>query len=169
MTGGGYNAEFGFSNGSDETANFQKTVVEQSRKNVLMMPSKKIGFNSFIKVCDANKFDTLITDWDTVEDELAKIEELGVKVVIAEQEEDNNTIIKEETDEDSIFKAALEIALEIGNISTSMLQRKLSIGYTSASRIIDKMVEMNIIVMNENSKRSGRVVITKQDFIEMYE
>lgn len=86
MTGGGYDAEFGFSNGSDETANFQRIIIQNSRKNVLMMPSKKLGFKVFIKVCGADKFDTLVTDWDAVEDELAKIEELGVKVIVAEQD-----------------------------------------------------------------------------------
>lgn len=91
MTGGGYDAEFGFSNGSHETANFQSIVIKNSRKNVLMMPSKKIGIKSFIKVCDADKFDILVTDWDAVEDELTKIEELGVKVIVAEREgEDEN-------------------------------------------------------------------------------
>jgi DeoR/GlpR family transcriptional regulator of sugar metabolism len=84
MTGGGYEAKFGFSNGTDETANFQRTVIEQSRKNILMMPNQKIGFTAFIKVCEADKFDILVTDQDAVEDELAKIEELGVKIMIAE-------------------------------------------------------------------------------------
>ena len=52
----------------------------------LAMPNQKIGFKAFIKVCDANKFDTLITDWDAVEDELNKIEESGVKVIVVEKE-----------------------------------------------------------------------------------
>ena len=87
MTGGGYDAGFGFSNGTAETAAFQSAVIENSRKKVLLMPNQKVGFHAFIKVCDADRFDTLITDWDTVEDELIKIEELGVQVVVAEKEE----------------------------------------------------------------------------------
>jgi len=86
MTGAGCDAIFGFSNGTDETATFQRAVIENSRKKVLMLPSAKIGFRAFIKVCDAGKFDTLITDWDAVEDELAKIEELGVEVIVADKE-----------------------------------------------------------------------------------
>lgn len=86
MTGGGYDAVFGLSNATDETAAFQRTVIDNSRKRILMMPNQKIGFKAFIKVCDANKFDTLITDWDAVEDELSKIEDTGVKVIIAEKE-----------------------------------------------------------------------------------
>ena len=85
MTGGGYDSAFGFSNGTDETATFQRAVIENSRNRILMMPNQKIGFKAFIKVCDANKFDTLITDWDAVEEELNKIEETGVKVIVADK------------------------------------------------------------------------------------
>ena len=86
MTGGGYDSVFGFSNETDETATFQRTIIENSRKKILMMPNTKIGFKSFLKVCDTDKFDTLITDWDAVEDELAKIEQLGVEVIVVEKE-----------------------------------------------------------------------------------
>lgn len=85
MTGGGYDASFGFSNSTDETAAFQRAIIENTRKKILMMPNQKIGFKAFIKVCDTNKFDTLITDWDAVEDELNKIEDAGVQVTIAEK------------------------------------------------------------------------------------
>jgi DeoR/GlpR family transcriptional regulator of sugar metabolism len=86
MTGAGYDSDFGFSNGTDETATFQRAVINNSRKKILLMPNPKIGFKAFIKVCDTNKFDTLITDWDSVEDELNKIEESGVKIIVAEKE-----------------------------------------------------------------------------------
>jgi len=86
MTGAGCDASFGFSNGTDETATFQRAVIENSRRKVLMLPSAKIGFRAFIKVCDTEKFDMLLTDWDAVEDELAKIGELGVEVVVVEND-----------------------------------------------------------------------------------
>lgn len=85
ITGAGIEADFGFSNGTDETATFQRTVIQNSRKKILMLPNHKVGIKAFIKVCDTNSFDTLITDWDTVEDELIKIEEKGVEVVIVEE------------------------------------------------------------------------------------
>lgn len=86
MTGAGIDAEFGMSNGTDETATFQRTVIENSRKRVLLMANQKVGFKAFIKVCDAGKFDVLVTDWDAVEDALNRIEEAGVKVVVVEKE-----------------------------------------------------------------------------------
>lgn len=86
MTGAGIEESFGFSNGTAETAVFQKTVIENSRKNILLLPNHKIGFKAFIKVCDTNKFDILITDWEAVEDELNRIEETGVKVIVVDKE-----------------------------------------------------------------------------------
>lgn len=84
LTGAGVTAEFGLSNGTDETATFQRAIIENSRQNILLMPCPKVGVNAFIKVADISRFDKLITDWEAVEDELAKIEEAGVAVIVAE-------------------------------------------------------------------------------------
>ena len=85
ITGGGLTADFGLSNGTDETAALQRQVMRNSRRKVLLMPSQKVGTDAFVKVCDAADFDTLISDWDCVEDELLKLEELGVAVTVVEQ------------------------------------------------------------------------------------
>lgn len=85
ITGAGLTAAYGLSNGTDETAAFQRTVIKNSRKRCLMMPSSKIGVDSFIKVCDVDTFDFVITDWDCVEDQIAAIEEKGVEVTVVEK------------------------------------------------------------------------------------
>lgn len=85
ITGSGLTAEFGLSNGTDETAAFQRTVVKNSRNRCLIIPSSKIGADSFVKVCGVEEFDFVITDWDCAEDQIAAIEEKGVKVTVAEE------------------------------------------------------------------------------------
>ena len=85
ITGGGLTADFGLSNGTDETANFQRTVIKNSRKKCLLLPSAKIGVDSFVKVCEVDAFDTIITDWDCVEDQITAIEEKGVEVIVVEE------------------------------------------------------------------------------------
>ncbi len=85
ITGGGLTAEFGLSNGTDETAAFQRTVIKNSRRKCLVIPGSKIGVDSFIKVCDVDAFDSIITDWDCVEDQIAAIEEKGVEITVAEE------------------------------------------------------------------------------------
>ena len=85
ITGAGLTAEFGLSNGTDETAAFQRTVIKNSRKRCLVLPSSKIGVDSFIKVCDTDAFDSIITDWDCAEDQIAAIEKKGVEVTVVEE------------------------------------------------------------------------------------
>ena len=49
------------------------------------MPGAKIGVNSFIKVCDIGVFDSIITDWNCLEEELAAIEETGAEITLVEE------------------------------------------------------------------------------------
>lgn len=85
ITGAGLTADFGLSNGTDETAAFQRAVIRNSRKKCLLIPSNKVGVNSFIKVCDAEAFDSVITDWDCVEDQIAALEDKGISVTVVEE------------------------------------------------------------------------------------
>ena len=70
----------------------------------------------------------------------------------------------DETDE--ALPQAIEIAVEAGSISTSMLQRKMRFGYARAGRIIDQMEQKGIIGPSEGSK-PRKVLITRQQWIEM--
>ena len=85
LTGSGFSADFGMSNTSHETAFYQRTVIERSKQKIALFPHSKIGFEAFAKVIDVNKFDILITDWEALEEELVKIQDLGVEIIITEQ------------------------------------------------------------------------------------
>ena len=87
ITAGGVDAEFGLSTSGGESAAFQRAVIENTRKNILLMPNQKIGFKGFIKICDLNKFDTLVTDWDVPDDELLKFKDLGMNIIIVKKTE----------------------------------------------------------------------------------
>ncbi|MBE6661866.1 MAG: DNA translocase FtsK [Ruminococcaceae bacterium] len=67
---------------------------------------------------------------------------------------------------DPKFRAAVEIAVESGKISTSLLQRKLEVGYGRAAKIIDQMEEMGYVSAPEGNK-PRRILISKEDFMQM--
>ena len=67
---------------------------------------------------------------------------------------------------DPKFRAAVEVAVESGKISTSLLQRKLEIGYGRAAKIIDQMEEMGYVSSPEGNK-PRKILITKEDFMQM--
>ena len=51
----------------------------------MLLPGAKIGVDSFVKVCEVDAFDTIITDWDCVEDQIAAMEDKGVEVIVVEE------------------------------------------------------------------------------------
>lgn len=54
--------------------------------------------------------------------------------------------------EDELMQQAIDMVLETGQASTSMLQRRFRIGYTRAARMIDMMEAMHIVGPNNGSK-----------------
>ncbi len=85
ITGSGLTADFGLSNGTDETAAYQRAVIKNSRHKCLIIPSTKIGVNSFVKVCDITNFDEVITDWECLSEHITAIREKGVKITVVEE------------------------------------------------------------------------------------
>src|SRR5690606_30801428 len=55
-------------------------------------------------------------------------------------------------DEDPLLEDAIRLVAEMGTASTSMLQRRLRLGYTRAGRLIDMLERRNVISGYEGSK-----------------
>lgn len=68
-------------------------------------------------------------------------------------------------DEDPMLKEAIKVVVENGMASTSLLQRKLKLGYARAARIIDEMEQRGIVGPYEGSK-PRKVLITPQQLME---
>ena len=58
----------------------------------------------------------------------------------------------ESEDADELLPQAIEIAAELGQISTAMIQRKMKVGYARAGRIIDQMETRGLISGPNGSK-----------------
>ena len=69
-------------------------------------------------------------------------------------------------DDDPMLNAAIETVVELGQASTSMLQRKLKLGYARAARLIDVMEERGVVGPYEGSK-PRQVLMTKEMLLEM--
>ncbi len=65
--------------------------------------------------------------------------------ILKEEDEINDLDIISENDKDSLFKDCLDIIKKEGKASTSLLQRKLQIGYNRAARIMDQLEEHGYI------------------------
>jgi S-DNA-T family DNA segregation ATPase FtsK/SpoIIIE len=69
-------------------------------------------------------------------------------------------------DEDPLLMDAIEVVVEMGQASVSMLQRRLKLGYSRAARLVDQMEERGIVGPFEGSKPRS-VTITREEWQEM--
>ena len=69
-------------------------------------------------------------------------------------------------DYDELLPAAIEVVVETGMASVSMLQRRLKLGYSRAARLVDQMEEKGVVGPFEGSK-PRQVLITKEQWQEM--
>ncbi len=67
---------------------------------------------------------------------------------------------------DPMLRSAIELALESGKISTSLIQRRLSLGYGRAAKLIDEMEKRGFVSAPEGQK-PRTVLITRQQYMEM--
>ncbi len=68
--------------------------------------------------------------------------------------------------DDEMTPKAIEVVIESGMASTTLLQRKLKLGYARAARIVDELSEKGIIGPFEGAK-PRKVLITKEQWLEM--
>lgn len=65
-------------------------------------------------------------------------------------------------DLDNLFVDAVDLVVDLGQASTSMLQRRFRIGYSRASRIVDQMEQQNLVGRFEGSKPREVLVTAEQ-------
>ena len=70
------------------------------------------------------------------------------------------------SDLDDLFVSAVEIMLESGQASVSMLQRRLKLGYARAARLVDQIESRGIVGPFEGAK-PRQLLITREQWEEM--
>lgn len=68
--------------------------------------------------------------------------------------------------EDPKFWEAVEVAVDANKVSTSLLQRRLELGYGRAAKIIDRMQEMGFVSPADGNK-PRKVLLAPQDLAEI--
>ena len=92
-----------------------------------------------------------------IEESVQEKEKGGAKGAAAEPSDDEG---------DELLPAAVDVVLETGQASVSMLQRRLKLGYSRAARLVDQMEERGIVGPFEGSK-PRQLLITREKWQEM--
>ncbi len=102
----------------------------------------------------------------TTEYDQSIMEDIENRVIAGNKDKASaNVSSDDDGEEDPMLKAAIEFVVESGQASTSMLQRKLKLGYARAARIMDTMADMGIIGPYNGAKPRD-VLITMEQLLE---
>ncbi len=69
--------------------------------------------------------------------------------------------------EDPLFMDALGIAFEYETMATSLLQRKLSVGYARAQKMIDMMEDRGYVSKFDPATKKRKIILTKEEYDEL--
>lgn len=86
--------------------------------------------------------------------------------IIEEINNEDPSVDNDTGDNDELLPRAIEMVVDAGQASVSLIQRKFKVGYARAARIIDQMEARGIVGGFEGSK-PRQVLITKQQWHEM--
>lgn len=85
ITAAAISPEFGLSIQNSINLNYLNTIMKQARQVIGLFPVEKVGFESVVSICPANRLDLLVTDWNVTEEQKHKFEEIGVTVKTVEE------------------------------------------------------------------------------------
>ena len=131
--------------------------VSYNRAGELIDDMERFGFIGHHNGAQPRK--VLITKQQWIEIE-QRIEEQYTKA--KEQRTEDHYEIQQN---DPMMKQAIQCVVEAGQASTSLLQRRLRLGYARAGRLIDEMEQMGIVGPHEGSK-PRQVLMTYQQWLE---
>lgn len=80
ITAAAISPDFGISIQNTINLDFLNTIIKQAKQVIGLFPVEKIGFESVVSICPADKLDLLVTDWKVTEEWKQKFEEMGVVV-----------------------------------------------------------------------------------------
>jgi DeoR family transcriptional regulator of aga operon len=81
----GIHFDFGLSTSNSLEAHLNQAMINVSEKIIVLADSTKMNVRGFGKICNLEKIDVLITDSGIDNETKAKLEEIGIHVVIAQE------------------------------------------------------------------------------------
>jgi S-DNA-T family DNA segregation ATPase FtsK/SpoIIIE len=133
---------------------WKKEMEAEKRRHQASEPEPEEAAEEYV----ANRKPELETPWETTVAEMAaeRLINTGAKGGNGSARGGGST--GDEDSEDDLIKRALDIIKTSGNASTSLLQRKLRIGYPRAARLMEELQEMGYVGAASRQAGKGREV-----------
>ncbi|BCX15427.1 MAG: hypothetical protein KatS3mg097_319 [Candidatus Parcubacteria bacterium] len=106
-----------------------------------------------------NEIKKITAFWASQVDKIPNFEKQTISI---DDLEKKTFTINDDLEEEALLKEAINIVIEANKASTSLLQRRLKIGYARAARLLDLMEEKGIVGPQEGSK-PRKILVNLQD------
>ena len=160
-----------------------RTIIDRAgaesligRGDMLYMPvgaSKPIRVQgAYVSEEDVEEIVTFIkkmnceTEVKYADDVMEQIEKEAAKCGMGNKKAAGGAAAEATGDDDPMLRDALQLAVNSGKISTSLIQRRLSLGYGRAAKLIDRMEQLGYVSAPDGQK-PREVLISKEQFMEM--
>jgi DeoR family transcriptional regulator of aga operon len=80
----GLDLDFGLTCGTGEEASITQKMMQSAQTSIVLVDSSKVGKRGFARICEVGDIDILITDKGMPMETRQRIENMGVKLIIAE-------------------------------------------------------------------------------------
>lgn len=132
------------------------SMKPQRVQGAFVSEKEVLNIVDFIKKQSEAEYSTEIME--NIEKEAEKCDQKGKKGLSSDDDMENGV--------DPMLRQAIELAIDSGKISTSLIQRRLSLGYGRAAKLIDEMESRGFVSPPEGQKPRN-VLITREQYMEM--
>ncbi len=120
---------------------------------------------AYLSDAEIERIVTFIKDQEKAEYDDGIMEEIEKNAVVESKKKSGGAEPGEESQYDVLIEEAMNIITGMDTASTTVLQRKLSVGYARAARIMDQLEQLGYISPAEGNK-PRRVLVTRAQFLE---
>ena len=120
---------------------------------------------AYLSDAEIERIVTFIKDQEKADYDDGIMEEIEKNAVVENKKKSGGAEPGEESQYDVLIEEAMNIITGMDSASTTVLQRKLSVGYARAARIMDQLEQLGYISPAEGNK-PRRVLVTRAQYLE---
>ncbi|MBQ8502803.1 MAG: DNA translocase FtsK [Clostridia bacterium] len=123
---------------------------------------------AYLSDTEIEKIVTFIKNQENAEYDDGIMEEIEKNAVVDTKKKSSSSVAGDDADNqyDVLIEDAMNIVTELNSASTTVIQRKLSVGYARAARIMDQLEQLGYISPAEGNK-PRRVLVSRAQYLEM--
>ncbi len=124
---------------------------------------------AYLSDAEIEKIVSFIKEQENAEYDSEIMEEIERNAAAEKKKGSSGSAAVEDSDGqyDDMLDEAVNVITELNSASTTVLQRKLRVGYARAARIMDELEQLGYVSAAEGNNKPRKVLVTRSQYLEM--